>query len=155
MDYCYTYELKKFKLTLVASTTYLKKIIINDDVQEDYIKEEIDIIKKSYEEIKEYLDGKRKSFDIPFALEGTKFQKKVWLELLKIPYGEIITYKELAQRINNPKAVRAVGGACNRNPLAIIIPCHRVVGSNGKLVGYRYSIELKKYLLDLELTSKS
>ena len=155
MNYYYTYELKEFKLTLVASTTYLKKVIINDDVKLDYENKEIDIIKKSFKEIKEYLEGKRKYFDIPFELEGTDFQKKVWLELLKIPYGEVITYKCLAKRINNPKAVRAVGGACNRNPLAIIIPCHRVIGSNGKLVGYRYSIELKKYLLDLELTSKS
>ncbi len=155
MNYYYTYELKEFKLTLVASTTYLKKVIINDDVKLDYVNKEIEIIKKSFKEIKEYLDGKRKYFDIPFELEGTDFQKKVWLELLKIPYGEIITYKCLAKRIDNPKAIRAVGGACNRNPLPIIIPCHRVVGSNGKLVGYRYSIELKKYLLDLELTSKS
>ena len=155
MEYYYTYEYKEFKLTLVASINSLKKVIINDDVKLDYVNKEIDIIKKSFKEIKEYLDGKRKYFDIPFELEGTEFQKKVWLELLKIPYGEVITYKELAKRIRNPKAERAVGGACNRNPLAIIIPCHRVVGSNGKLVGYRYSIELKKYLLDLELTSKS
>ena len=94
--------------------------------------------------------GQRKEFDIPLAPQGTDFQKKVWKALQNINYGTTASYKEIAQKINNPKAVRAVGMANNQNPIAIIIPCHRVIGSNGKLVGYAGGLELKQKLLELE-----
>lgn len=105
---------------------------------------------KTFKELTEYFEGKRKSFDIPFKLYGTDFQKKVWTELTKIPYGGTRTYKQIAQAIGNEKACRAVGMANNKNPLPIIVPCHRVIGSGGKLVGYGLGIEMKEALLKLE-----
>lgn len=98
----------------------------------------------------EYEKGARKSFDLPLHIIGTEFQKKVWAALLEIPYGETRSYQEIAIRIGNPKAVRAVGGACNRNPIGIIIPCHRVVGKNGSLTGYAGGLDYKKMLLEHE-----
>lgn len=101
-------------------------------------------------QLKEYFEGNRKEFDFQYELKGTEFQKKVWTEISKIPYGETRSYKDIAIAIGNPKAVRAVGTACNKNPITIAIPCHRVVGSNGKLVGYEYGIDMKRKLLKLE-----
>lgn len=98
----------------------------------------------------EYEKGVRKVFDLPLNLKGTEFQKKVWNALLEIPYGETRSYQEIAIRIGNPKAVRAVGGACNRNPIGIIVPCHRVVGKNGSLTGYAGGLDYKKLLLEKE-----
>lgn len=103
-----------------------------------------------YNEIMEYLNGKRKSFDINYEINGTEFQKKVWKELTKIPYAETRTYKEIAVAIGNPKASRAVGMANNKNPISIIVPCHRVIGSDGKLVGYAGGLDMKRALLNLE-----
>lgn len=101
-------------------------------------------------QLTEYFSGKRKNFNIKLAPHGTIFQKKVWHELQKIPYGETTSYKDIAQNINNPLSYRAVGMANNKNPIAIIIPCHRVIGSSGKLVGYAGGIKLKEELLQLE-----
>lgn len=102
------------------------------------------------DEFDQYFRGQRKQFSIPFYLSGTEFQKKVWDTLLEIPYGQTITYGEIANKIGNPKGVRAVGHANNRNPISIIVPCHRVIGSDGKLVGYGGGLEMKKQLLKLE-----
>jgi methylated-DNA-[protein]-cysteine S-methyltransferase len=101
-------------------------------------------------QLREYFDGKLKEFDLPLTLEGTEFQRRVWTSLLAIPYGETISYAELAQRIGNPKAVRAVGLANGSNPIPIIIPCHRVIGSNGSLTGFGGGLVTKKQLLALE-----
>lgn len=101
-------------------------------------------------QLKEYFKGKRTKFEIPLNPKGTEFMKNVWKELLKIPYGETRTYKEIAEKIGNSKASRAVGMANNKNPIPIIIPCHRVIGSNNKLVGYALGLDMKQYLLDLE-----
>ena len=101
-------------------------------------------------QLKEYFEGKRTKFEIPLNPKGTEFMKNVWKELLKIPYGETRIYKEIAEKIGNSKASRAVGMANNKNPIPIIIPCHRVIGSNNKLVGYALGLDMKKYLLDLE-----
>lgn len=109
---------------------------------------------KVFYQIKEYIKGKRKTFDFPYLLRGTEFQKKVWEELLKIPYGETKTYKEIANLIGNPNASRAVGKANNKNPLMILIPCHRVIGTDGKLTCYARGLEIKKYLLDLEKNNR-
>lgn len=117
---------------------------------EDIKKKETPILKKAKTQLKEYFEGKRKHFDLPIKLEGTDFQMKVWKELLKIPYGETRTYKEIAKKIDNPDSQRAVGNANNKNKIAIVIPCHRVVGSNGKLIGYALGLEKKKYLIELE-----
>ena len=98
----------------------------------------------------EYFAGKRKRFDLPLAPEGTEFQLRVWEELQRIPFGERISYGDLARRIDDADAVRAVGAANGRNPIAVIIPCHRVVGADGSLTGYAGGIERKRRLLDLE-----
>ena len=116
----------------------------------NYTKKETHLIKKTYSQLKEYFAGKRKSFNIPISANGTEFQIKVWKELQKIPYGKTATYKEIAENIGNKNASRAVGMANNKNPIAIIIPCHRVIGTKGDLTGYAGGIKLKKYLLDLE-----
>lgn len=110
-----------------------------------------DILTRCQEQLSGYFSGKTIAFDVPINPEGTDFQKKVWKELQKIPYGETITYLELAGKLNDPKLVRAVGTANGRNPIAILIPCHRVIGSGNKLVGYSGGIWRKKALLELEI----
>jgi len=102
------------------------------------------------EQLEEYFNKTRREFNLPVDLYGTPFQKLVWKQLSSIPYGEVRTYKDVAQAIGAPKAVRAVGGANNRNPVSIIIPCHRVIGSNGSLVGYGGGLHIKEYLLTME-----
>ena len=111
---------------------------------------------KIYSQIMEYFTGRRKYFDdIELQPEGSDFQKRVWKELLNIPYGETRSYKYIAEKINNPKAYRAVGLANNKNPIPIIYPCHRVVGSSGRLTGYAYGLDMKKELLDMEDRNKA
>ena len=116
----------------------------------NYIIKETTLIKKAASQLFEYLNGKRRDFNLPLLKEGTDFQISVWNELLKIPYGETRSYKDIAIAINNEKAVRAVGMANNRNKIPIFIPCHRVIGSNKKLVGYGGGLEIKEFLLNLE-----
>lgn len=101
-------------------------------------------------QLREYLSGKRKKFDLKLEPRGTQFQKDVWNAMLEIPYGETRSYKEIAQKIGRPLAYRAVGQASNRNPIAIIIPCHRVVGSDGSLTGFGGGMPIKSRLLALE-----
>lgn len=101
-------------------------------------------------QLDEYFRGKRKQFAIPLSLNGTVFQRKVWYALQKIPYGETRSYKEIAAQIENPKGCRAVGMANNKNPVLIIVPCHRVVGADGKPVGYAGGVDKKIFLLELE-----
>lgn len=103
-----------------------------------------------YEQLQQYFEGKRKRFDFTYELNGTEFQTKVWKALLDIPYGETRTYKDIATSIGNPKASRAVGMANNKNPISIVVPCHRVIGANGKLVGYAGGLDMKKDLLEIE-----
>lgn len=102
------------------------------------------------EQIQAYLNGERKDFDLPLAMQGTAFQQEVWNELRRIPYGQTISYSELANRIKRPKACRAVGAANGKNPLCLIIPCHRVIASNASLGGYSGGLERKRWLLQLE-----
>lgn len=117
-----------------------------DDIKDFNVDNE-NVIQKQFTE---YEKGARKAFDLPLHIKGTEFQKKVWNALLEIPYGETRSYQEIAIQIGNPKAVRAVGGACNRNPIGIIVPCHRVVGKNGSLTGYAGGLDYKKLLLEKE-----
>lgn len=102
------------------------------------------------EQIQEYLAGTRKKFELSLCPEGTDFQKEVWKNLKKIGYGKTISYQELAKRSGSEKAFRAAGGACGKNPLLIVIPCHRVVAKNGKLGGFAAGVEVKRFLLELE-----
>jgi methylated-DNA-[protein]-cysteine S-methyltransferase len=101
-------------------------------------------------QLAEYFDGGRTAFDVPLALEGTDFQRRVWEALREIPYGETVSYGELARRIESPRAVRAVGLANGRNPVAVIVPCHRVIGADGRLTGFGGGLERKRLLLELE-----
>lgn len=121
-----------------------------EEVAKDLELRETPLIKATMEQLQEYFEGKRKDFDIPMEAKGTEFQKSVWDQLLKVPYGETCSYGEIAKRIGNPKASRAIGMANNRNPISIIIPCHRVIGASGKLVGYGGGLDIKEKLLKLE-----
>ena len=111
---------------------------------------EIKILSKAARQLKEYFDGKRTQFSLPLDASGTAFQKRVWGALRKIPYGRTLSYKEVARRIQNAKAVRAVGTANGQNPLCIIIPCHRVIAADGTLGGYSAGLAIKNRLLNLE-----
>jgi methylated-DNA-[protein]-cysteine S-methyltransferase len=102
------------------------------------------------EQLNEYFAGRRTGFDVPLVMQGAPFQRRVWQALRDIPYGETISYGELARRIDRPSAARAVGMANGRNPIAVIVPCHRVIGANGTLTGYGGGIERKRLLLDIE-----
>jgi methylated-DNA-[protein]-cysteine S-methyltransferase len=103
-----------------------------------------------FKQLDEYFRGKRKEFDVPLEIIGTNFQKRVWSELEKINYGNTISYQQLAERLGNVKSIRAAGRANGVNPLPIVVPCHRVIGANGKLVGYGGGLDVKRKLLELE-----
>ena len=119
-----------------------------------FLAEATPILQEAEKQLAEYFAGIRKAFDLPLAPEGTDFQKSVWQTLQQIPYGETRSYKEIATAVGNPKASRAVGLANNRNPISIVIPCHRVIGANGKLVGYGGGLGIKEALLQLEADGK-
>ncbi|MCL6235516.1 methylated-DNA--[protein]-cysteine S-methyltransferase [Acinetobacter sp. ANC 5579] len=108
------------------------------------------ILLKTAQQLNEYFAGKRQQFDLPLDFEGTAFQQQVWQALLTIPFGETRSYKQIAEQIGNVNAVRAVGAANGKNPISIIAPCHRVVGANGKLVGFAGGLENKEILLKIE-----
>lgn len=120
----------------------------------DCIEQETPLLAEAAHQIKEYLAGQRKEFNLPLAPQGTPFQLKVWAALQTIPYGETATYKDIAVKVGSPLGCRAVGMANNKNPIGIVIPCHRVVGSNGKLVGYAGGLDIKAKLLNLEQINK-
>ena len=152
MDKLFYYDTQIGKLGIRAdhigiTNIYFREINIKE---EKVVLEESDLIKDAYIQLEEYMNGQRTQFDLPLNLKGTEFQKKVWSELAKIPYGETRSYKDIAIAIGNEKASRAVGMANNKNPIPIVIPCHRVVGSNKKLVGYAGGLDLKEKLLNLE-----
>lgn len=111
---------------------------------------ETPVLRDAFRQLEKYFAGKLREFTLPLAPHGTPFQQAVWAELQKIPFGQTATYGEIARRVGNPQASRAVGMANNRNPIAIFIPCHRVVGASGKLVGYAGGIDKKQWLLTLE-----
>jgi methylated-DNA-[protein]-cysteine S-methyltransferase len=121
----------------------------------DFIKSDFTFIRSSSpveKQLKEYFRGERKKFDIDLVIRGTSYQQKVWEELMKVPYGETVSYGELARRIGNPKGARSVGMAVHFNPIGIIIPCHRVIMSNGDIGGYASGVDRKKWLLEHEGT---
>ena len=153
------YKIYDFEIGELAICEENEKIVLvnvvktKEDIEEmakNSIQKETSLIKNTKQQLDEYFAGKRKKFDIPIKLEGTDFQIKVWKELLKIPYGETCSYLDIAKCIGNPKASRAVGMANNKNKIIIIVPCHRVIGSNKKLVGYACGLDVKEKLLELE-----
>lgn len=119
-----------------------------EDLQEQ---QSCEVLENCKMQLERYFAGALLEFDLPLAPEGTEFQQKVWAELLKIPYGETITYMDLAVRLGDPKCIRAAGTANGKNPIAIVIPCHRVIGAGNKLTGYAGGIWRKKLLLELEI----
>jgi len=137
------------QIGLIKVCCQKNKLISIDFVKKREKTAENSCTKVAVGQLKEYLSGKRKKVSIPFMLEGTSFEKKVWKEMLHLKFGETISYKMLAQKINNPNAIRAVANACGKNKLPLIIPCHRVVSSTG-LGGYSAGISKKKHLLKLE-----
>jgi methylated-DNA-[protein]-cysteine S-methyltransferase len=108
------------------------------------------VLLSAKEQLEEYFAGKRKNFDMPIGLGGTDFQRKVWMEVAKIPFGQTMTYMKLSQKLSNPAAIRAVGAAIGANPILVILPCHRILGSDGSLTGYAGGLDIKKALLELE-----
>lgn len=156
MEYWNTYETKIGMLIIVENENRISRIetVKTNKEYPKGEKAETTLIKEAYKQISEYLEGKRKEFTLPLLIKGTKFQEKVWNALLQIPYGETRTYGEIAKQIGNEKASRAVGGANHNNKVMIVVPCHRVIGNNKKLVGYAGGLEIKEKLLKLEQKNK-
>ena len=146
----YFYKTPIGRLQIFADSEYITRISFFEKKMQGAIEKETPLIKKMYLELEEYFAGKRKSFDVPVKPHGTSFQQSTWDALLKIPYGETRSYKQIAEMIGKPAACRAVGMANNRNPIPVVIPCHRVVGANGDLTGYAGGLEVKRKLLGLE-----
>ena len=116
---------------------------------------ETPLLQEAEEQLNEYFAGVRREFDLPLAAKGTPFQQAVWAQLRKIPYGEVRTYGQLAAALGNPKASRAVGSACHRNPLCIVVPCHRVIGADGSLTGYADTVYADRLALSAQQTGKA
>jgi len=146
----FIYSLKKIKIVITEENNAITGVLWSADLPGGFVKAETPLIKKAAAQIEEYLNGKRKKFSLPLAMHGTEFQMDVWRALQTIPYGETRSYKEIAELVNRPKAVRAVGMANHHNPISIIVPCHRVIGHNGSLTGYGGGLPLKRRLLELE-----
>lgn len=150
-------EVKKYIGYLKAPIDYVeikskdgKLTDVNFVDKKEYEENSNEVIQETKKQLEEYFKGERKEFDLPIHMEGTDFQRKVWKELIKIPYGKTLSYGEIAKNIDNPKASRAVGNANNKNKISIIIPCHRVIGTSGKLVGYGGGLWRKEWLLNHE-----
>jgi methylated-DNA-[protein]-cysteine S-methyltransferase len=122
----------------------------SDTINEEYQLKNTPLIEQAFIELQQYFSGTRQQFTVPLLAQGTVFRQTVWQSLLTIPYGKTISYKQLAQMINKPKACQAVGQANGKNPIPIFIPCHRVIGIKGDLIGYSSGLAIKQYLLDLE-----
>lgn len=154
MKFFTTFQISDIDFFVVSENNKIIKIGLNEELSDDlcmiYKTKDDKLFKQCYKELVEYFTSGRKKFTFKIKLVGTEFQKKVWQALSKIPYGKTVSYKDIAEKINNPKAVRAVGLANKNNPLPIVIPCHRVIGKNGKLAGYSSGLDIKKKLLDLE-----
>lgn len=145
------------ELLLVATSTHLVGIYFSNHkngpkLPDDWkLDAKHPILRQAGNELEEYLAGKRTRFSVPLSYDGTDFQKEIWKQIARIPFGATITYSELAQRAGAPAAIRAAGTATGRNPLSIIVPCHRVVGKNGGMGGYAGGLDRKKSLLGIEI----
>lgn len=150
MKNCYYLPTKFGTLKIVEEEEYLTEVTfikVKEKVEQGRL---TSLMEEVIKQLREYEKGERKIFTLPLKVRGTSFREKVWRELQNIPYAQTISYAELAKRIGNPKASRAVGMANHHNPIAIIIPCHRVIGANGKLVGYGGGLDKKEMLLEWE-----
>lgn len=151
MKHVFYYQTNIGEFAIIENGTAITNVYLN---KEHYLaganEEETPLLKEAGRQLSEYLAQKRRTFKLPLAPQGTKFQQAVWRALGEIPYGETRSYGEIAKSIESPKAARAVGMANNKNPIMIFIPCHRVIGANGKLVGYACGLAVKEHLLSLE-----
>lgn len=146
--FCFDSEIGK--LWLAEEDGALTDISFAADIKGAFLTESSSLLQQAACQLQEYLRGDRQDFSLPLALQGTPFQQRVWQALLQIPYGQTRTYGQIAQMIGSPKACRAVGMANHNNPVAIVVPCHRVIGADGSLTGYSAGVSLKKKLLELE-----
>ena len=139
------------KIAIIESEGCIVKMSFGNENQScDSVERETPVLKNAVQQVIEYCEGKRKEFDLPLNPEGSYFQKRVWEALRTIPYGETASYKKIAERIGQPGSWRAVGSANNKNPILIVIPCHRVVGTGGSLTGYSAGLDVKEKLLTFE-----
>ncbi|MBC3805474.1 methylated-DNA--[protein]-cysteine S-methyltransferase [Acetobacterium fimetarium] len=150
MKSAFCFQTRLGKVVIVENGTAVVQLCFGENISEDSRVDQTPLLKRAHRELEEYLSGQRKNFDLPLAPQGTDFQKKVWVALQNIPYGKKCSYKDIAIAVGNEKASRAVGGANHLNPIAILIPCHRVIGSNGNLTGYAGGVDFKEKLLELE-----
>ena len=156
MNIFYKYlDLPFSKILLTSDGNVLTGLYFTEEkhiarIDKNYLEKNLDIFDQTYQELTEYFNGNRVKFTIPYHFAGTEFQEKVWSIISVIPYGKVISYKDVADEMGNPKAVRAVANAIGRNQLSIILPCHRIIGSNFTLGGYGGGLELKRKLLGLE-----
>ena len=149
MKHSYHYDSPVGRIYIAEEDGAITDVALNPVI--DAVEKETPLISRAAEMLREYFGGKRKSFDgLPLRTEGTEFQRRAWDALLEIPYGQTRTYKEQAEAVGNGKACRAVGAANGKNPISIIIPCHRVIGADGSLTGYGGGLDIKKALLELE-----
>ena len=146
----YCYDTAVGKVVIKEEDGNIVEIVLAHLSTDDFVVNETETIKKAIKQLREYFEKKRTEFDLPLGPRKTNFQDKVWNYLLSIPYGETRTYQKIAEELGNKKAARAVGRANGSNRIFIVIPCHRVVGSDGSLTGYAGGIEMKKFLLELE-----
>ncbi len=137
-------------LEIVEKNDFIVEIKFLDDDSMSNSKKLEGVLKDSVQQLEEYFFGKRTEFELPLNPKGTEFQKTVWIELQNIPFGKTISYMDMAKRLGDPKVIRAAGTANGKNPIAIIIPCHRVVGSDGSLTGYAGGLKRKQWLLEHE-----
>lgn len=143
----YTFVSNVGEITVTSDENYIKAVHFG---RSEYETKLTPLISEAVNQLREYFKGDRKIFTVPLKPDGTDFQQKVWKALTEIPYGQTISYGEIAEKIGKPGGARAVGNANNKNPIAIIIPCHRVIGANGSLTGYAAGLNIKKQLLSLE-----
>lgn len=150
MENGFIYQTPLGTIVLTENGSAITRLLFSAELPKEVNCTETPLLKKAAQQLQEYFAGTRKRFDLPLEPQGTDFQQKVWQALQEIPYGGVCSYQDIARAIGNDNACRAVGGANNKNPIAIIIPCHRVIGADGRLVGYGGGLPLKRKLLELE-----
>lgn len=151
MNYSSCFQTPIGVLEIFASNAAITSILFVDSIRKSQPNE---ITQKGQRQLEEYFQGKRRKFDLPLNAKGTIFQQSVWNELIDIEYGSTCSYRDIAMAIDNPKSVRAVGSANGKNPMTIVVPCHRVIGANGSLTGYAFGVDKKAWLLNHEQVCK-
>lgn len=156
MNVSFSYQTAIGPITITANDRAITGLYFEGEIQPAGTEtKETELLKEAARQFNEYLEGRRNGFDLPLAPQGTAFQQSVWQALLNIPYGQTRSYQQIAEAVGCPKGCRAVGLANNRNPIAVFIPCHRVIGADGRLTGYAGGLDIKARLLALEKGSKT